>query len=149
MLFSLAGNLNSLAIDKGCVDRYTCRTPHFHMYSRCTDHTARMHVYFGSSLSCVPNMGHSSTRHVSLCASQYTEHSTSSLSLTSPVLLSSFSPDPDLLSTHLFIHCEDPLQDGTSTEFHSSTLFLLSSVCVRVVYGYQEADSGSEKKKKL
>ena len=24
------------------VDRYTCRTPHFHMYSHCTDHTAQM-----------------------------------------------------------------------------------------------------------
>ena len=46
--------------------------------------------------------------------------STSSLSPTSPVLLSSSSPNPDLLSTH-FIHCGDPRQDGTSTEFHSST----------------------------
>ena len=25
-----------------CVDRYTCRTPHFHMYSHCTDHTAQV-----------------------------------------------------------------------------------------------------------
>ena len=47
--------------------------------------------------------------------------STSSFSPTSPVLLSSSSPKPDLLSTHPFIHCEDPLQDGTSTEFHSTT----------------------------
>ena len=50
--------------------------------------------------------------------------STSSLSPTSPVLLSSASPDPDLLSTHPFIHCEDPRQDGTSAEFHSSTVSL-------------------------
>ena len=47
--------------------------------------------------------------------------STSSLSPTSPVLLSSSSPDPDLLSTHPFTHCEDPRRDGTSTEFHCST----------------------------
>ena len=52
----------------------TCRTPHFHICSHCTGHAARMHVYIGSSLSCVPKIGHSSTRHVSLCASQYTEH---------------------------------------------------------------------------
>ena len=47
--------------------------------------------------------------------------STSSLSPASPVLLSSSFPNPDLLSTHPSIHCEDPRQDGTSTEFHSST----------------------------
>ena len=58
----------------GDADRYTCRTLHVHMYSDCTDHAARMHVYIGTSLSCVPKIGHSSTRHVSPCASQYTEH---------------------------------------------------------------------------
>ena len=51
--------------------RYSCRTPHFHMCSDYTDHAARMHVYIwlkgpeGSSLSCVPKICHSSTRHVS------------------------------------------------------------------------------------
>ena len=35
------------------------------------------------------------------------------------VLLSSSSPNPDLLSTHPLIHCEDPRRDGISTEFHS------------------------------
>ena len=49
--------------------------------------------------------------------------STSSLSPTSLVLLSSSSTNSDLLSTHLFIHCEDPRQDGTSTEFQSSTVY--------------------------
>ena len=44
-----------------------------------------------------------------------------SLSSTSPVLLSSSSPNPDLLSAHPIIHWEDPRQDGTCTEFHSST----------------------------
>ena len=47
--------------------------------------------------------------------------STCSLPSTSPVLLSSSSPNPDLLSTYPITHCEDPRQDGTSTEFHSST----------------------------
>ena len=47
--------------------------------------------------------------------------STSSLSPTSPVLMSSSSANPDLLSTNPFIQCEDPRQDGTSTGFHSST----------------------------
>ena len=56
------------------VDRYTCRTPHFHMYSHCTDHTAQMTFAHGSSLSCVPKMRHPSTRHVSPCALQHTEH---------------------------------------------------------------------------
>ena len=45
--------------------------------------------------------------------------STSSPS-TSPVLSSS-SPNPDLLSTYPIIHCEDPRKDGTSTEYPSST----------------------------
>ena len=58
----------------GSADRYTCRTPHFHMYSHCTDHTAQMTCVHGSSLSCVPKIGHSTTRHVSPCASQYSEH---------------------------------------------------------------------------
>ena len=97
------------------VDRYTCRTPHFHMYNHCTDHASRMHVCIGSRLSCVPKIGHPSTRHVSTCASQHTEHQ-HNFSFT---YLSS-SPNPDLLSTHPFIHCEDPRRDGTSTEFHSS-----------------------------
>ena len=56
------------------VDRYTCRTPHFHMHSHCTDHTAQMTCVHGSSLSSVSRIGHSSTRHVSLWASHYTEH---------------------------------------------------------------------------
>ena len=38
MLFSLAGNLNSLPIDGG-VHRYTCRTLHFYMHSHCTERT--------------------------------------------------------------------------------------------------------------
>ena len=38
-------------------------------------------------------------------------------------LAPSSSPNPDLLSTHPLIHCEDSRRDGTSTEFHSSTGF--------------------------
>ena len=37
------------------------------------------------------------------------------------MLLSSSSPNPDLLASHPLILCEGPRQDGTSTEFHSST----------------------------
>ena len=48
-------------------------------------------------------------------------NSTSSLPLTSPVLLSSSSPNPDQLSTHPLFHCEDSRRYGTSTEIHSST----------------------------
>ena len=47
---------------------------------------------------------------------------TSSLSPTSPELLSSSYPNPDLLSAHAIVHCEDPRRDGTSTEFHFSTV---------------------------
>ena len=97
-----------------CVDRYTCRTPHFHMHSHCTVPLAQW--AWGPKTNCVP------ARHVSPYTSQYTEHQHKlSLSLTSPVFLSSSSPNPDLLSTHPFIHREDARQDGTSTEFHSST----------------------------
>ena len=106
----------------GGVDRCTCRTPHFHMYSRCTVQT-----------TCVPWLKEpeGSRRIVSqktfthprimfhLAPHNTLNTSTSSLSPTSPVLLSSASPNPDLLSTHPFIHCEDPRQEG-STEFHSS-----------------------------
>ena len=64
---------NSLAIDGG-VKRHTCRTQHFHKYSHCTDHTAQMTCVLGSRLSCASKIGHPSTRHVSPCASQHTEH---------------------------------------------------------------------------
>ena len=49
--------------------------------------------------------------------------STSSLPPSSLVLLSSSSPNPDLLSTCPTIHCDDPRQDGTSAEFLSSTSY--------------------------
>ena len=73
MPFSLAGNWIPWQ-STGGVDRYTCRTPHFHMYSHSTNHTAQMTCVHGSSLSCVPKIGHSSTRHVSPCFSQYIKH---------------------------------------------------------------------------
>ena len=44
------------------------------LYSLCTDHAAQMTCVHGSRLSCVPKIGHPSTRHVSPCASQHTEH---------------------------------------------------------------------------
>ena len=69
MLFRLPESELFLAIDGRGVDRYTCRTPHFHMYSHCTDHTAQMTCVHGSSLSWVSKKGHPSMRHVSPCAS--------------------------------------------------------------------------------
>ena len=99
-------------------------TPHFHMHSHCTVPT-----------TCVPWLkGLKSSRRI-VCQKTFTHPrvmfhlaphntlntSTSSLSPSSPVLLSSSSLNPDLLSTHPFIHCGDPRQDCTSTEFHSST----------------------------
>ena len=73
-------------------------------------------------MSCVPKIGHSSTRHVPSCASQYTEHQHKF----SPTCLSCVtvvsSPNPDLLSTHPVIRCEDPRQDGISTKTPSSTV---------------------------
>ena len=71
---TVASRWNDYHLMPESVDRYTCRTPHFHMYSHSTDHTAQMTCVHGSSLRCVPKIGQSSTRHVSPCASQYTEH---------------------------------------------------------------------------
>ena len=48
---------------RGGVDRYTCRTPHFHMYSHCTDHTAQMTCVHWLKTSCAPENIPSSTRH--------------------------------------------------------------------------------------
>ena len=65
-----------LTID-GCVDRYTCRTPHFHMYSRChstDDMCSLAQGAWGLKTNCVPKNIHSSTHHVSPCASQHTGH---------------------------------------------------------------------------
>ena len=110
-----------------CVDRYTCRTPHFHMYSHSTDHTAQITCVHGSrswkAQVCVASPKKVSHPRVMFhFAPRSTMNtSTSSLSPTSPVLLSSSSPNPDLLSTYPLIHCVDPRQDGTSAEFHSST----------------------------
>ena len=59
------------------VDRYTCRTPHFHMHSHSTVH--RRHVFLGSRSPRAQDELRakniqSSTGHVSPCALQYTEH---------------------------------------------------------------------------
>ena len=102
--FSLAGDLNSLAIDGRCRQAHL---PHatFHMHSHCTEHTARMHVFLGSSLSSVPKIDHSSTRHVSSCASQkYTGHqpkfSLTCLSCVTDVLFSEPRPAVPTVKIH-------------------------------------------------
>ena len=114
--------MNSLAIDGRCRQIHLPHATFSHVQSLHRSRSANARVHWLKFELCLPKIGHSSTRHVSPCASQHTEHQHKfSLSPTSPVLLSSSSPNPDLLSAHPFIHCEDPRQDGTSTEFHSST----------------------------
>ena len=72
-------------------------------------------MYNWLKTSCAPQNIPSSTRHGSSFAARDTGHLlTVSLSSTSLVLLSSSSPNPDLLSTYPIVHCEDP-RDGTST----------------------------------
>ena len=64
---------NFLAIVRG-VDRCTCRTPHCHMYSHSTEHTAWMTcVHWLKGFLCA-KIGHSCTRHVSSFAARDTEH---------------------------------------------------------------------------
>ena len=109
------------------VDRYTCRTPHFHMYSRSADRTAQMTCVHGSrgstssSPNCVPKTYTHPRVMFHLAPHRTLNTSTSSLSPTSPVLHSSTSPTPDLLSTHPFTYCKDPRQDGSSTEYQPLT----------------------------
>ena len=98
------------------VDRYTCRTPHFHMYSHSTDHTTQMTCAQRLREFLRVKTGHSSTRHGSSLLHATMSTSSPSLSSTSLVLLSSSSRNSDLLSTYPILHCEDPRQDGTSTE---------------------------------
>ena len=79
------------------------------MHSLCTVQATCVPWLMGPEAqdeSCAKNI-HSSTRHVSLCTTPHStlNTSTSSLPPTSPVLLSSSTPNPDLLSTHPFIHC--------------------------------------------
>ena len=98
----------------GGVDRYTCRTPHFHMHSHCTVQATCVPWLKGpkgSSLSCVPETF--THPRVMFHLAPHSTLNTSTCSL-SPTYL-----------THPFIHCGGQRQDGTSTEFHSST-FLAS-----------------------
>ena len=97
------------------------------MYSHSTDHTAQMtcvHWFKGPEgsrrvvrrkTSLHPRVMSHPLLHGTLSTSS------PSLSSTSPVLLSTSSPNPDLLSTYPIFHCGDPRQNGTSTEYHSST----------------------------
>ena len=113
--FSLAGNLNSLAIDWECRQIHLPHATFSHVQSLHRSHSTD-DMCARIKMSCGPKIGHSSTRHVSPCASQYTEHlhksSLTNLSCVTVVLL----------STYPLIHCGDPRQDGTSTElplFHT------------------------------
>ena len=115
---SLAGNLNSLAIDGEVQTDTPAARPHFHMYSRCTVQMTSVLWLKGpeGSRRIVSQNTFTHPRVMFHLAPHNTLNtSINSLSPTSPVLLSSSSPNPDLLSTHPFIHCEDPRQDGNST----------------------------------
>ena len=101
-----------------------------HIFTRAVTHQNtqhRRHVYNGSRDFFCAKKGPSSTRHGSYF----------------PVLLSSSSPNPDLLSTYPIILCEGPRQDGTSTECPSSTQvfsLFLSSTDARSTWMSQEND---------
>ena len=108
MLFSLAGNLNSLAID-GCVDRTLAER---HMFT-CTAQTTCVHGSRGltsSSPNCVPKTFTRPRVMFRFALHSTLNASTCSLSPTSLVLHSSTSPTPDLL-VHASIH---PLQRSTA-----------------------------------
>ena len=118
------------------VDRYTCRTPHLHMYSHSTKHTAQMSCVQWLKTSCAPKKKVPHPRVVVRPLLHATLSTSSpSLSSTSLVLLSSSSPNPDLLSTYPLVHWEDPRQDGTSTEFHSSTGYELKRIKLNRIPG--------------
>ena len=126
--------MNSLAIDGVCRQIHLPRAAFSHAQSLHRSHStddmcALLKELEGSSLSCVANIGQSSTRHISSCASHHNEHQ-HTLSLTHILCYCrASSPNPDMLSTSEsspvstcpLIHCEDSRQDGTSTEIHSST----------------------------
>ena len=99
-VISLAGNFLIPWQSTGSADRYTCRTPHFHMHRH---HTTR--VAQDIWIVC-----HKKVRHP-LAKSHQLLHITPDTCTSSPT-----SPVPD---QHSFSHCDDlrpPLQGGTSTE---------------------------------
>ena len=112
--FSLPTHLDELSLLLS-VDRYTWRTPHVHMYSHSTDHTAQMKCVQWLKTSCALKNMPSSMRHVSPFAARDTEH------FLTFSLFYLYCVTVVLFSTYPIIHCEDPRQDVTSTEFHSST----------------------------
>ena len=109
--------VNSLAIDGGCRQRRLPHATFSHVQSLHSTHDMCAWLKF----ELRPQNIHSSTRHVSPCASQHTEdHHKFSLTYISCVTVV-LSPKPDLLSTHPVTHCKDPRQDGTSAEYQPLT----------------------------
>ena len=118
--FFTCRKVNSLAIGGGC---RRIRLPH-----ATFSHVKSLHRIHSTDDMCT-------MAEDKLCAAKHTfiheslvhpllhaTLSTCSPSLSSTSLvLSSSSPNRDLLSTYPIIHCEDPRQDGTSTEYSSST----------------------------
>ena len=89
------------------VDRYICRRSH-----STDDMCAWFKELAGLKFDLRPKIGFHPRVMFHLAPHSTLNTSTSSLSPTSPVLLSSSSPNPDLLSTHPYFHCEHPRQDG-------------------------------------
>ena len=112
MFFSLAGNLNSLAIDGVCGQTHLPHATFSHAQSlHSTDD-----MWFKAQVVKF-ELRSSHFSHASWLTLCCTRH----WAPTSPVLFSSTSPTPGRLSTHPLIHCEDPRQDGTSSEYQHLT----------------------------
>ena len=118
ILFSLNTNENSETHSS-----FPCTHVHTQLggFHNCTPtHATFSHVqslHHTAQTSCAPR----TSLHPRVMSHPLLHTSSPSLSSTSLVLLSSSSPNADLLSTCPIIHCEDPRQDGTSTEYPSST----------------------------
>ena len=69
-------DVNVQAFTTAIVDRYTCRTPHLYMLNHCTVQTTCVPWFKGpeGQEELCSNNFHTSTRHVSPCASHCTEH---------------------------------------------------------------------------
>ena len=133
------------------VDRYTCRTPHFHMYSHSTDHSTDDMCSGLKELAGLKfELRHQKSLHprvmFHLAPQSTLNTSTSSLSSTSSVLHSSTSPTTDLLFTRPYTHCKDPRQDGTSTEYQPLTTVVctMSSRKMRVAKELKAAQDGED-----
>ena len=116
--FFACWKVNSLAIDGRCRQIHLPHATFSHVQSLHRSHSTDDMCAWLKGLdklktNCVPKTFTHPRVMFHLAPHSTLNTSASTLSLTSPVLHSSASPTPDLLSTHPFTHCEDPRQDGT------------------------------------